>query len=325
MSHRRPIVAARLAWVITAAGCSPFAGIAFAQDEMAPAAPSTPAEKQPVETTPAQSPAAPLSGPTVKPAGKAVKTLIERDFSGKIKRLEVSPPEAALALLDLDEATRAKANALLLERSRTLDGIVRDNLKLIVRLAGARDAASTEKGKAEYLELIQELSEKALPLRERGTLQAQLQAILPEAARNQLTKLSQDYWNALLEEKQAAAKQAAASQDGAAGGGMRGKETREFMRGEFMAIVGQEIKRSYERVVGQQTKDFDELLKSLNLTDAQESKIRKLVGDSFVANYGKVSPAERAKVFTQVYRELDEQQRATLMERVRGSGRTRGE
>lgn len=82
-------------------------------------------------------------------------------------------------------------------------------------------------------------------------------------------------------------------------------------------MIGQEVRRSYERVVGQQAADFDALIKSLNLSEAQESKVRQIVGDSFQKYEGKIPANERAKLIALVWRELDGSQREILLKRLR--------
>jgi hypothetical protein len=289
------------------------------------------AQEKPAPDKPAND--SPLSGPEVK-AQTGNKTLVERDFAGKLKRVEVHPAEAAVKLLNLDEPTRAKVDAVLAQRAATMDGIVRDNLKTIVQLAGARESGN----RTELQRLMRELGEAAKPLRDRGALLNELVAALPEAEGKQLKAIVTEYFGALVQERAEEAKSADreakptgemekrpdTDTPGETGANPRRNRPRGGspsaaggMAAEIAAIAGGELKRAYERVVGQRSKDFDELIKTLNLTPEQEGKVRKLVGDSFTATYGKASPAEKAKVFLQVYALLDEDQKATLAKRFR--------
>lgn len=275
----------------------------------------------------------PLAGPKVgAESASAAKpaTLVQRDFDGKVTRLEVSPPEAALRLLKLGAETKAKTDAVIAKRNAALDSVVRDNLRLLVELAGANQAGKRE----DSARLLRELMEKAAPLREMGTLQTQLAKVLPENERQEMTRLVTEYWAAVTAESQANAGEgmkesesdAMKDEDAKSGGAATGERgrTREGrggmaqpLRREFLAMIGQEVRRSYVRVVGQQAADFDALIKSLNLSEAQESKVRQIVGDSFQKYEGKIPAQERAKLVSLVWRELDGSQREILLKRLR--------
>ncbi len=90
-------------------------------------------------------------------------------------------------------------------------------------------------------------------------------------------------------------------------------------RTEFARLAGQEIKSAYERTIGQQSRDFDALISQLGLTPEQESKVRKIVGDSFNKTYGKAAAPERAQVFWKVYAELDATQKQQVLDRIGGA------
>lgn len=291
----------------------------------AQAAPDKPSAREPVQkdAEPLSGDGAPssLAGPRVA-TPEARPTLIRRDAAGKVEPLEVQPAEAAAHLLKLDPAVRAEVDRILRERAAILDTIVADNLRIIVQAAGARESGDA----AEAARLFRELSEKAGPLRARGPLQRELAAVLPEAEAAELRRLILEYTQARMADLAAspAAGAAEAMDQGAEAGGApkggpggRAGRGADPLRQEMTRLIGVEIKRSYERVVGQQAADFDTLLRELNVTPEQESTIRKVVSDSFIANYGKTTAAERARVFATVYAELDEAQRATLAERFR--------
>lgn len=254
---------------------------------------------------------APLKGPTVA-SPETKPTLVQRDFAGKVIRLEMQPAEAAVKLLRLDDATRAKVDAVILERSALLDKIVTDNLELLVKLQGAREAPD----KAEYGRLTHELSEKSTPLVQRGPLAVELAGILPPAANSELRRLMQEYWKAIVDEDTARpASEREPSEISTPAGNDPGSQ-REAMRDEVRTMTGLEVKRAYERTIGARSRDFDALIKDLNLSPEQESKVRKIAGDSFQKTYGKATPQERARVFWQVYQVLDAQQRKALLAKV---------
>ncbi|MGD9688780.1 MAG: hypothetical protein AB7K52_02525 [Phycisphaerales bacterium] len=277
----------------------------------------------------------PLAGPSIQPAAAERKSLVERDFDGKVKRLEVLPIVAAIELIKLEPGVRAQIDEIIARRNAALDALVRDNLRLIVELAGANQAGK----KDEAGKLLRELYAAAAPLRELGPLQVEIQRALPAGAKSEAIRLTQEYWSAIVAEATAErsprsdepgasagdpeedrgnmadrpARQA--RRDRAEGGGRRLIELR---RAEVLAAAGGEIRRAYERVVGQQAADFEALIGELNLNQEQESKVRQVVGDLFQKTYGKPTPAQRAGMIAEVWRVLDADQRATLLKRLRG-------
>src|SRR5688572_10940123 len=106
---------ARALMVVSIMGCPP---VLLAQSE----------DSKPAEAV--------LSGPKVEAKAQA-RTLVERDETGHVKRLDIPPAEAALKLLELDDATKEKAQAILDKRAAILDKIVKENLLLLVELSNA--------------------------------------------------------------------------------------------------------------------------------------------------------------------------------------------
>ncbi len=136
-----------------------------------------------------------LAGPKVA-SDAAGATLVQRDETGKVRRLDVPPAEAALELLELDDASRAKAQEILDERAAAIDSIVRENLQLLARLANAGKA----KEKSDQRQLYRELAEKAEPLRARGPLADELASVLPQEKAEQLRTYVGQYYEAIAAE-----------------------------------------------------------------------------------------------------------------------------
>lgn len=247
----------------------------------------------------------PLSGPAVKKVQQK-PSLVERDVEGKIVRLQMQPAEAALKLMKFDEATQKKVDEIVLRQTAALDGVVRDNLEAIAKIAGLNQAGN----KAEALAAFKELFDKSDVLRRRGGLINQLTGVMSDEQAAELRELVGDYYKARLAEEQEIAKAKGEKYSGV-----------KFTLTEQLQILGQEIKRSYERVFGQQAKEFEELLKTLNLTPEQDAKIHQIVGDSFQKSYGKQSEAEKARVFLRVWEELDTEQRKIVWEKIKEQGK----
>ncbi len=322
----------------------------------APASPksSTPPRVEP--STPAASPAAAepsLGGPKVT-AAETASTLIERDLEGKVKRLVVSPAEAAVKLLKLDAPTRAKVDAVLIDNAAAWDGFVRTNLKDVLRIAqglqslqsdakqGQPDApmatphsgsiavpgkdrqpAASPRGSSGAAQLLEEL---------RGLMNAtpaQPADAAADAAPAQSLRARGTIGNqlaAVLSAEEAAAMQALVKQyvdariaDRITEAKAAGQELRpaQATSREMLEALGGEFKRAYERTVGQAAKKLDDTIKMLQLSPEQESKFRQISGDSFQKTYGTASAQERSRVFFEIYQILTPQQREILVKQIR--------
>jgi len=244
-----------------------------------------------------------LKGPRVSDK-ESSKTLVEKDFSGKLKRLELPAEEAALRLVKVDDASRAKIDTILGERAAIMDKALIQNIDLVVQIHNAGQSGD----KAEALKLLQEFGKKLEPLKARGKLQDEVAGALPEAEREAYRALVKEYHQALVANAMAQAK-------------AKGEELTlgQAAGRELVAAIGQEIKRSYDRQIGGRKEDFEKLIASLNLKPEQETRIRNMVTD-----YGqktKLNPTAEQKraLFGKIYRELDGEQRKALLAYYRGA------
>ena len=305
----------RVKWTILVAALAPVAcawADPAAADESAP-----PAEVRP----------SPLAGPQVS-AESTRPTLLERDFNGTLKRLEIPADEAALAHVGLSPEARAKADAILAERAAILDEAVWDNLELLVRAQSARAAGDT----AESMAILREFGEKLRPLRQRGRLGDELRAVMTPEQAAQHQALVRQYWEAIVDEGVAAARDANASSAPAAPrAGLRraGQDQRQgnsraqvFARESLLAL-GQEITRSYERQVASRQAELQEVVDRLSLSPEQDGKVRNIFIDHF-QKYPTDAERRRhgAEVVRRVSAELSPEQRrefaAMLRDRLAG-------
>jgi hypothetical protein len=234
-----------------------------------------------------------LAGPKVK-TGVARKSLVEREFGGKLKRLDVDPAQAALELLDLSEEERIATDRVRFERAAIMDKLVTDNLREVAEMANAFQARDTMEG----LRLLKELFDKADTWRARGRLEDELAAELSEPNAAELRRITKEYLDAAIAES-------------AAEPGLNGKPRGRLgaLMHERLTTLGHEIRQSYERTIGAGAKDLDALLKRLAVTPEQESVIRAVIQDTYVATYGKPTKAQQAAAFLKIYGELDAEQR----------------
>ncbi|MFN0131344.1 MAG: hypothetical protein ACKVW3_02235 [Phycisphaerales bacterium] len=249
-----------------------------------------------------------LAGPKV--SERSTTTLIERDFAGKVKRLDTPPEEASLALLDLDEATRAATTRILNERAAIMDGIVRDNIDLLLKFVTARQGGD----RAAIVSLLGEFNAKLEPLRARGELVDEIHDALPPAMRGRFTTLVTEYRKAVTDEAAGEAKTK----------GERARPRAAAMR-ERLADLGLEVKRSYERLIGAGQRDFEALIEELQLAPEQETKVRNLAQEYVQKTKGKPTPAQQRQLVTSIMAHLTPEQNKVLLSKLaaaRGEGQT---
>lgn len=254
----------------------------------------------PLGPTMAQQPAASqpaLGGPKIREE-PAKATLIERDFSGKLKRLDSSPEEVALPLLNLDADTKAKTDAILAERAAILDKAVIDNLDLVIQIHNAKESGD----KAEKLRLLGELMKHLKPLTARGPLVDELAATMPKPQADTFKKLVADYRDAAIAENQADAK-------------ARGEKLtqRQATIRENLVTLGLDIKRSYNRQITARVADFERILAELNLSPEQETKVRNMVVEFAQQTKGRPTADDKRSLFFKIMAVLDSEQQKTLM------------
>ena len=238
-----------------------------------------------------------LRGPAVqdKPA-KA--TIVERDLKGKLKRPEVPPEESALALVPLDDQTKAAVEAVLSARAEVLDRVVLDNLDLVVKLHNARQS----KDRGDQLAVMADFMKKLQPLNARGLLAQEIRGALGKERAATFDAILGEYRKAAIDEATTEARRRNEFVNA------RTLETR-----ENLASLGLEIKRSYERQVGSKTAEFDGILAKLSLQPEQDAKIRSMVGDFTRETRGKATPEQKRSMFFRIMSQLDGDQQKRLV------------
>ena len=244
-----------------------------------------------------------LSGPKVAKTTKNA-SLVERDFDGKVRRLEISPEEAAIGLMNLDETTKAKVDEAITARSLLLDVFVRDNLDLLLRFSTASASNDTQ----EQGMLLRETYEKAQPIRQHGSLQETIGVVLSLEQKKSFVGLVQEYRTALADEEIATGKP-----------GKNGKKP--DRAGTMLKIgfeqFGQDVKRAYERVIAEGRGKLEEFIKQLDMSQVQEERVRKLTLNFAQAHIN--TPAtqkEKTMFFLDISAALEPSQRAKLLKYV---------
>lgn len=311
---------------------------------------SAPAAKSPAPPPPPSPPSLPSSSPQPSPlAGPTVSTpavrltLVEQDFPGKIRRLDVSPEEAAVRLLELPADVKAKVESVLNERVRKLDAFVAENLLLLNQLDTAGKAGDT----LDQVTLLAEAVQKLAPVWSKGTIKSQLRAVLPDEARVEFDRLVNEYWDAIVSEHQKAP--AAASATGndmmmspgeattagkpaaksKAGAKTKAKAASPKPKGRFaivteerLASFGKEIERAFER----QTQSGDILasyiFQYVTVNAEQKARIRELCAEFAEKTKGNASEAQNQELFVKIAGALDLEQQKELAKLIQGRKKT---
>lgn len=235
----------------------------------------------------------PLSGPAARETA-AKPTLVHREFDGSLRRLDEPAEEAALRLLSLSPEEQTKIDAILAARAAIIDSVVANNIPLLLRVQGLKEAQARQGA----MEALRELSEKLRPLRERGRLRDEIAGVLSDDHAKQFAALVDEYQKVVREDAMASA----------------GPDARpgQVMAREALLAIGQEVRRSYERVIGSRKGKLDEVIRTLNLAPEQETKVRNLATDHFQQTLGKPTPSQTREFVRALMRELTPDQRRTL-------------
>ncbi|MFN0131326.1 MAG: hypothetical protein ACKVW3_02145 [Phycisphaerales bacterium] len=238
----------------------------------------------------------PLSGPAVRPA-PARPSIVEIDFTGKLRRPETTPERAALALLSLDDPTRAAINSLLSEREARLDAFVTDHLLLLGRFDTAIKGGSQREAVLLGLALIQGLQ----PVLQLGPPRDAITAALPAPARANFLALLRNYDSALVREARAARNDAPRAL---------------VLFGERLRALGEEIGRSFQRQLAAGTLFADALLAGVNLSPDQARTFRDMKLDLLERLNGHATEEDQRDLVVGILARLSESQRAIVIPRI---------
>ncbi|MFN7021440.1 MAG: hypothetical protein ACK4WH_08955 [Phycisphaerales bacterium] len=243
---------------------------------------------------PAPEPAT-LAGPRVDGLPTGRRTLVHREFDGRLKRLEVEPVGAAVAIMDLSASDRAAAERVLLERKTAFDALIRDNIPLLMRADGAFKGHDGGEGQR----ALQQLFEKARPIIDRGPLIDQVAGALSPGAAAELRRIHAEYMAAAVQDRID-----------------RGEKPDRFglRLAEGFAQFQREVEDSARRVFEGGEKEFKQLAARLDLTPEQESRIQGMFQDLYANSMGKPPKGEQARVLLKSLGLLTPEQKVKLRE-----------
>lgn len=259
-----------------------FVGSAAFLSPLASAQDSTPADPSP------------LSGPAVP--DDASEPRVQRDFEGNMKPLEVRPEIAALEELTLSEAERLGVDEVLVKRTATMERLIRENIDLLLRAQAVREGNDPKARQA----LAEDFREAFMELAADGPLSEQLTTAMSDENAAKFNAINKEYWRELIGQEP--------------GDGDRGRNR---IARVAVKLLGQEVKQTYERMLGDGKEQLERVIGELQLTPEQEAKVRAIVTE--FGQKTKLNPTgmQRVGLFAQIAKELTPEQRKKAFDLVR--------
>ncbi len=249
------------------------------------------------ETGPDAEPAV-LEGPAIGPDAQREGSIVRWGYEGRLVRLDTTPEQAALELLDLSPTVRERVNSILAERMAIFDQTVIESLDLISRFESAK---ALKNGKA-MRETLGAFMGRLAPLVGRGPAVMELARAMPREQAMKFRALVNEYHKAVLADEKRLAE----------------RERRKFhpievalkARGDEL---GQEIERSIKRSAAMADAGFEMLLQSLDLDPEVEATIRSRTLE-FVQKVNFNPTKEQEDSFmAQLFIDLDRESRVKIM------------
>lgn len=265
-----------------------------------------------------------LSGPKVAPE-HAQASLVKRNLNGKLERIETRPEFAAVSLLTLTPEQRAKVDELLARRAADVSAALHDNMDLFLQIQAARQGGDMPGARP----LMRQLREK-VPTLINPPLAEQLADVLPEASRQEFTRLVTEYAQALSAEESAARSPAAGNPDSD-----RPERRRNSSRAaaasspaaaaryELSQLV-REMARTLSSIVSERRERTDALITAVEATPEQQAQIEAILRQmaeqsrsSDKSGATTPSPERRAQSIGQIMALLTPEQQKKLREFLR--------
>jgi hypothetical protein len=239
-----------------------------------------------------------LEGPSIEVDARREATLVRWGYQGRLVRLDTTPEQAALELLDLEPSVRERVDAILAERMAIFDQTVIESLDLISRFESAKALKNTKAMR----ETLGVFMGRLAPLVQRGPASMELARAMPREQAKRFQALVNKYHKAVLADEKRLAQ----------------RERRKFhpievalkARGDEL---GQEIERSIKRSAAMADAGFDMLLQSLELDPEVEAMIRSRTLE-FVQKV-KFNPTKEQEdgFMAQLFIDLDRESRVKIM------------
>ena len=239
-----------------------------------------------------------LEGPAIETDARREATIVRWGYEGRLVRLDTTPEQAALELLDLAPTVRERVNTILAERMAIFDKTVIESLDLISRFESAKALKNTKAMR----ETLGTFMGRLAPLVRRGPAAMELARAMPREQAKKFQAMVSQYHKAVLTDEKRLAQ----------------RERRKFhpievalkARGDEL---GQEIERSIKRSAAMADAGFEMLLQSLDLDPEVEAMIRSRTLE-FVQKVNFNPTKEQEDGFmAQLFLDLDRASRVKIM------------
>lgn len=237
-----------------------------------------------------------LAGPSVgRASGEGEQpTIVRRLFGGEVERLDALPEAVALRALNLSSEEERATTAILVERSRLLDQFVVEHLDRLIELSTSMASGDRRGAASAGLSLIGALE----GLNREGSLPKRLGAVLSAENRVRFQRLLDEYWDALVDERQGA------------GGGAPGRLG--VLLDERLKSFGREVERAFRRQLASGGLIVRYLVDALGLTPEQADRVRVLADEFMRQTGGEPTEAQRVSYILRLSQMLDAEQRTAL-------------
>lgn len=267
-----------------------------------------------------------MRGPSVKEAAR-VASLVKRDMSGTLERLDTRPEQAAVGLLGLSAEERKATDALFADRFAAVTKLLQEQYDLFIKLQNARQGGAS---RAEIRPLMRDFHNAALPMLERPFVE-QVEAKLPEGKRAEFRRLVDEYKRAMAAEEPGG--MGAGNGTGGGGGRGRGVEGGGSPADKGAAdgpipprvetnLLIRETARALNAMVTERKEHLASLLKAVEATPEQEGQIEAIVREQAEKNkpgtggagVKERTPEERLAVWEKILTVLTPEQRVKARE-----------
>jgi hypothetical protein len=243
-----------------------------------------------------------LAGPQVGEARRG--TLVAHEYDGTVRRPDEPAEIAAVRLLDLPGAVRAKIDDIVAERDRFLDSFVENNLDLLSKL----DTAGKTNDKLDQAMLGLEAVAKLVPLGRHGSLQKRIRAVLPAEAAKRFDAILEEYRDAVVAQERAKDPK---------------KPRFAILAGERVQSLLREVAAAFQRLEKSGVLLYQYFFKDAELTKEQEAAIRAILDEFVEETKGAPTKQQEATVFLAVMSKLDVKQQTALIRRLKSGTPTK--
>jgi hypothetical protein len=281
-----------------------------------------------------------LAGPRIKAQVETSPSLVTRDFQGKLQVLGERPEVAAVRLLQLDDATRAKVDQIITQRAALVSQITLEHYDLFAKFQAAFASGEvTPQTRRDRAAVVAELREVAKPLFKPAFVDTLAQE-LSAAQAEHLRAMVEEYRDAVIASEDAARSPREAKSNESVppadtdsmtgmqeqtkpvrprrarwGGGNINVSIRQ--QAYDLRQVGREMGRSFQTFIADKQERAEDLYARVEATPEQRAKIDAILRKDGEAAALMPTDAQRRERFERILALLTPEQRRKMLQDVR--------